>query len=115
MLDLVQKLLEQDDSAQLTDAKGYTCLHEAARMGDLDIANLCLENNANPWARTYDNSFMACHLAARHGHAELMNMFLSKDIVDRNAVTDKHETVLDLALMYGQYNLSEVLAPPPSK
>ena len=38
MLDLVQKLLEQDDSAQLIDAKGYTCLHEAARMGDLDIA-----------------------------------------------------------------------------
>jgi ankyrin repeat protein len=69
-------LLENDAPADVRQEGGWTPLHEAAQIGDLEMVRDLLQHRADPQARNNDGKTPA-DMAAAKGHEEILKL-LSK-------------------------------------
>jgi hypothetical protein len=68
---------------EATDLQGFTPLHHAALLGDLDILKLLLERGANMYAKTNDGT-TALQLASDSEHTAVVNKLVKFDTRLRN-------------------------------
>uniref|UniRef100_A0A8C5ID17 Uncharacterized protein n=1 Tax=Junco hyemalis TaxID=40217 RepID=A0A8C5ID17_JUNHY len=107
-LSIVELLLAKKGRAGAKDMDGCTPLHYATMKGNTDILKLLLAsgknkniNDRNVWRKT------ALHIAAEHGHGELINVLLSHGAAI-NASDSSRDTALHCACRAG--HLSAVSA-----
>ena len=92
------------------DAERWTSLMVATSMGLETVAKLLLEK------RSIELDFQSClirktplHIAAEHGHLEVVNVLMEKDNIKLNLIDDESQTPLHLAVQRGNLEIVKVL------
>ena len=106
-IEMVNFLLKLGIDIDATDRKGISCLHNAAVLGDKEIASFLLEKGANVDLRSEEGftpflwTLYAAHVWERDipKYLEMLES-LVKAGADVNAITSKGETALDLAKIW---------------
>ena len=95
-------------TAALPQSKLDWQLGEAAKQGQLDQVKELLQSKANIEARNGDRLQTPLHLAARHGHGELVELLLKKN-AEIEAKDTSQGTPLHLATCHGHRELVDLL------
>ena len=80
--------------AFLTDGRGDSPIHHAARNGDTEIVRLLLENGANVNAVT-DRLHTVLYCAGGHGHKDTVQLLLDHDVDVDAKFTEDNVTLLE--------------------
>ncbi|CAM9402076.1 unnamed protein product, partial [Laminaria digitata] len=106
--DVVHMLLDANADCQAVDAKGDSALVKAAGGGYDNVVKMLLEAGANPNADD-ESGDTPLHLAARHGDYRTIKCLAEFGAVDMNAVNDKQESALYMAVKIGDTDSITVL------
>jgi uncharacterized protein len=96
----VRDLLQHGANVNTTSGDGMTALHWAAERGDIDIATILIGAGANVDATTRLGGYRPLLLAAKNGHAPLVELLLEAR-ADPNTPTTTGTTPLMLAAASG--------------
>ncbi|XP_026481622.1 ankyrin repeat domain-containing protein 16-like [Ctenocephalides felis] len=85
----IQILIDKKAERLISNKDGWTCLHLAARLGDVNIFKIIWQNNIEDIMIKSKNGRTALHITALHGHLDLLKYFLT------NGITEKELEVAD--------------------
>ena len=108
-IQLIQKALSKkaDVINAILDAKQWTALHYASKLGNKDIVTLLLQNQANVHARTEPRD-TPLHIAAGHGSLQVMDLLITNN-ADIEAKNEDGMTPLHYAARTGACNTVQKL------
>lgn len=90
------------------EAKDATPLHVAAGMGNINVAEVLINNGAELDAKFSDHHHTPLHLAAREGHKAVAELLIAQG-ADVNAKMKNGDTPLDLAILNEHKELADLL------
>ncbi|XP_045162441.2 NF-kappa-B inhibitor alpha-like [Mercenaria mercenaria] len=106
------KLLVQNiNPLNFPDACGERCLHQAARHSNTEMAQILIENGADPNLPDRRTGRTPLHLAAELGHVEMVEYLISVKEIDINQRTYNEETALEIAHMREREEVVALLKP----
>ena len=95
------------DSNRQDSSDGRAALHEAARRGDLEMAQTLLQHNADPNIQDHEGQ-IPLHWASEYGRTNVARLLLEQG-VDVNARTEDGSTPLHLASKNGELEVARLL------
>ncbi len=110
---MVRLLLDRGAEVEAADRHGRTPLHTATSFNRVALAGLLLDHGANPLAFAIKYGvirFAPIHLAAEAGFAEMVRIFLDRDVDVNLRTQGKNQvTPLHIAAAKGQAEVVELL------
>lgn len=107
-----QYLIDNGANVNVTNNKKQYPIHFAAYYCNVDTFKL-LAANGSPIDASDDNLFTPLHLASSQGCVELVKILSSNRLVNVKSYERKnHNNVLHMAVLFGHYNIVDVLATP---
>ena len=99
--DSAKILLENGADIDAQDVNGWTSLHKACQIGNVEMVELLISKKANP-KKTSNKGWIPLHIAAINNHYEIIELLHSK-IKDTNLDAKDHEgsTALIMASKHG--------------
>ncbi|OEY86899.1 hypothetical protein BIY23_00090 [Wolbachia pipientis] len=109
-LEIARYLIEQGADINVQNQIGYTPLHSTAhaKADNLDISQLLTTHNNTGIDIKSNNGYTSLHLAARHGHVNMVDDLITKG-ANVHIENCYGHTPLHLAVMHGHKNIVERL------
>ena len=105
-------LIANGANVNATNVEKQYPIHFAAYYCNVDVFKLLTENGS-PIDASDDNLFTPLHLASSQGCVELVKLLASDKKVDVKSYERKnHNNALHMAVLFGHYNVVDVLATP---
>jgi ankyrin repeat protein len=111
-MNMLRLLLERGADPEVRDKTGLTPLHQACRAGALEVATLLLQKGADPestncgtediLAATLSSNHTPLHLAACHGHSNIIKALLDAGSNVEASTADSWSTALHFAAENGR-------------
>ena len=106
-LEAVELMLQLGANAATKDHSGQTALHWAASKGCAAVSKVLLAGGASISAAD-KHANTPLHIASQSGHLSLVRLLLEEG-ANHKLTTSKHYTALDVAQLFDQHAVSEVL------
>lgn len=109
--DIAREILEvRPRFAGKTDKNGFSPLHYASSIGNVNMTKLLLNHNKDLALQYNKDGYTPLHLAAINGRVKILVAFLSSSPASFDRLTTYGETVFHLAVRFDKYNVFKFLA-----
>lgn len=109
--DIAREILEvRPRFAGKTDKNGFSPLHYASSIGNVNMTKLLLNHNKDLALQYNKDGYTPLHLAAINGRVKILVAFLSSSPASFDSLTTYGETVFHLAVRFDKYNVFKFLA-----